>query len=390
MPTRKELILSVFKGEEPSQVVWQPRIENWYDVNKNNGSLPDRFGGMSLVEVYDELDASPRPYVYPYPSPEDLRGDEGWGGYCPQYSPPVITVDSGPNVEGDIRKEDDFIIEEWKTPKGDLKRTWKHPDTSIVARVHEYPIQDIDDLEIMSYILEEQEWNFNKKEWKKVNERIGSRAQVAAISSRAPFQELQLFLWGYEKTILNLRKNPEKVENFLETAEDAKEQEIEMLSESPVNIICFGDNLDGRMIGPDLFQEYLLPYYQRFAPKLRDAGKYVYSHWDGTLKGILQFAKETGMNGLEALTPEPQGDVSIEEIHKALGDEMVLVDGIPATYFLPSVDVKKLEESVKKILETFTPNLVLGISDELPPDSEIERVELVSEMVREYNENQVG
>jgi len=48
---------------------------------------------------------------------------------------------------------------------------------------------------------------------------------------------------------------------------------------------------------------------------------------------LLQYAHETGLDGIEAITPRPQGDVTLEEAKEALGDDMFLLDGIPAIYF---------------------------------------------------------
>ncbi|KXA88599.1 hypothetical protein AKJ61_04580, partial [candidate division MSBL1 archaeon SCGC-AAA259B11] len=75
----------------------------------------------------------------------------------------------------------------------------------------------------------------------------------------------------------------------------------------------------------------------------------------------------------------------LEEIKEALGDNMVLLDGVPAQLFMPNESEKALEKTVKKILNMFYPNIVLGISDELPPKANIERVKLVSEIVRDWN-----
>jgi hypothetical protein len=36
------------------------------------------------------------------------------------------------------------------------------------------------------------------------------------------------------------------------------------------------------------------------------------------------------VDGIEAITPEPQGDVTLEEMKEGLGDDLVLLDGIPA------------------------------------------------------------
>jgi hypothetical protein len=106
----------------------------------------------------------------------------------------------------------------------------------------------------------------------------------------------------------------------------------------------------------------------------------VHIHIDGAMKPLLPYIQDCPFDGVEAATPEPQGDVSIEQIKQALGD-MVLLDGIPAVYFLPTYPVEVLIECVQRLVRLFQPRLVLGISDEIPPDGEIERVKLVGEMV---------
>jgi hypothetical protein len=51
-------------------------------------------------------------------------------------------------------------------------------------------------------------------------------------------------------------------------------------------------------------------------------------------------------------------------------------------FFLPSFPLEMLTECVKQVVDAFYPYLVLGISDEIPPDGDIERVRLVGEMVQ--------
>ena len=91
------------------------------------------------------------------------------------------------------------------------------------------------------------------------------------------------------------------------------------------------------------------------------------------------------MDGIEAITPVPQGDVTLEEMKEGLGDDMYLVDGIPAIYFDDIYPEETLVECVHKILDMFAPNLVLGISDEISSTGDIERIRLVGKIVDEYN-----
>jgi hypothetical protein len=99
------------------------------------------------------------------------------------------------------------------------------------------------------------------------------------------------------------------------------------------------------------------------------------------------------MDGLECVTPKPQGDVTLEEMKKYIIDEgMFLRDGIPAILFTKRYPVKELEAFSKKILDMFgmSGRLQLGISDLLPSNADIERVRLVGEIVKEWNEKNFG
>ena len=66
-----------------------------------------------------------------------------------------------------------------------------------------------------------------------------------------------------------------------------------------------------------------------------------------------------------------------------MGDK-ILLDGIPAVMFIPVYTPDQLKRFTREILETFSPNLILGVSDELPPTADIRMVELVDEVVNDF------
>lgn len=49
----RDVNLSIFQDEDPGSVLWQPRLEYWYDVNKKRGTLPEHLKESSLFDVYD-------------------------------------------------------------------------------------------------------------------------------------------------------------------------------------------------------------------------------------------------------------------------------------------------------------------------------------------------
>jgi uroporphyrinogen-III decarboxylase len=184
-----------------------------------------------------------------------------------------------------------------------------------------------------------------------------------------------------------VRENMKKLERLAELihAKNKIDDEIyEVVGNSPIKIINFGDNIDCNLLPPNLFKQYALPYYKKRTKQLKYKAKYTHSHWDGSVKTLLPFAKDTGLDGIEAITPRPQGDVTLEEIRENIPENMILLDLIPAILFLPQYKNQELERCLENIYELFGNRLVLGISDELPPDADIEKVRFVSEWVKEH------
>jgi hypothetical protein len=73
--------------------------------------------------------------------------------------------------------------------------------------------------------------------------------------------------------------------------------------------------------------------------------------------------------------------MSIDEIKENIGDK-ILIDGIPAVLFLETYPIEQLLATTEKLIRLFHPQLILGISDELPQGAgveAIERVRLVAE-----------
>ena len=184
---------------------------------------------------------------------------------------------------------------------------------------------------------------------------------------------------GFENTIYALNDYPDKMKDFLKVIEEYEDKIYEVVLNSPLQILNFGENIDANINSPSLFEKYLIPYYKKRINQVHQKGKFCHIHMDGSLKPLLPLIDKAGFDAIEAATPLPQGDVTLEELKDALG-ETILIDGIPAILFLPQYSCKELEEFTIKVLEMFSPNLILGVSDEVPPTADIEKVKFVSKI----------
>jgi len=359
--TFRERTLHIFRRLPVDNVVYQPRIEHWYNVNKRQGTLPPRYQNMSLLDVYDDLGCSLRTY---------------------NFFNPCLKFDNTAGFKAETFQKDGVEITRWTTPVGSVET--HRVRTALAHRTIKYPVESPQDAGVIEYVLLSREPRFDLELFEKNDHLMGDRAAPMIYLPRVNLQRLFLEYMGFERTIFALQDEPALVKRLISVIDESDEAVLNVVAQCPVEIINFGDNLDQNMLSPPLFEEYVLPAYRRRVEKLKAAGKSCHAHWDGSVKLLLPYAERTGLDGIEALTPIPQGDVTIEEMKDALGD-MILLDGIPMTCFLPHEDEEELEETTRRIIETFSPNLVLGVSDEPSPVCDIERVRRVAEILREYD-----
>ncbi len=118
-------------------------------------------------------------------------------------------------------------------------------------------------------------------------------------------------------------------------------------------------------------------------------GIYSFIHIDGTLKGLLKQEASTGFDVLEALTPDPVGDLAIEEWATYVDKpDTILWGGIPGVYFTPVISDQEFDRHIRAVLDVMKsePRYVLGVADQVPPDGMESRVRRVAELVDKYGE----
>jgi hypothetical protein len=376
----KKLVLNTFAHKEIEKIVFSPRIYYWYIVNKLfkkynlkksvTDKIPWKYLNKTQLEIYEILNASPR--------------------YC--FETLFINLlETKLKPDSDIRiktirgQKRDEAIQIFNTPIGNLKQV-SAVGGGLGEHLIEYPIKTIDDLKIMRYILEHTELSFSNKNYIKAEQLFGDRAVVSTYTLHSPYQKLIIEYMGFSRAILFLKRYKNQIEDFISFLERWDDQMYNLLSNSPLKIINFGENIDANLSPPPYFEKYLVPYYKRRIKQLKNSNKFSHIHIDGSLKDLLPYLSELPFDGYEALTAQPQGDVTLEEIKDAIGNK-ILLDGIPSILFLAEYSKTFLEKYTNKVLKLFSPNLILGISDELSPNGDIRKVEMVSRIVNDFNPN---
>lgn len=360
-----ELHRQVVRSESRGKIVWQPRIDCWYrDKIFSDGALPEPYTGMTRPEIYRKLGCSARIYEY--------------NDCFQRVDHPEVKKYS--NRVSDTETE--HIVE---TPIGKISTITATTPSSWAEKREKWWITGVDDLRVAAWAEERCEWKWNEEHFQRTHEEWRDLGAPTIFMPRVNIQRLYIDMMGVEQAIYALHDYPASVDKYFQVLDESHERLIEVINRSPIDIINFGDNVHAGTLPPTLFQKYVLPSYQRRNELLHGAGKFTYAHWDGEVKALLPYARECGLDGIEAITPEPQGDVSTAEVKEALGDEMFLIDGIAAVLFDETFSLEDLLRQAKEIIELFASKLILGISDEISSTGDIERIRVIGELVDDYN-----
>jgi hypothetical protein len=352
-------------GQSGGKIIWQPRILCWYsDKIFFKQPLPEPYTGMTLPEIYRTLGCSNRLYEF--------------NACFKRKEHPSVH-----RIEKRLNETDTEVT--IVTPVGkQVAVNRRSPHVPHVISV-KYEVDSEDELKVAAWREENTSWEWDQARFDQLQAEIGDLGAPTMFMPRMNVQSLYIEKMGIEKGIYAIYDWQDNVEAYFHALEESHDRLIDVINSSPVDIINFGENVHAGTLSPDLFERYHLPACQRRCEKLHAAGKFVCSHWDGDCAPILKYARDTGLDGIEAITPKPQGDVTLEQIKDALGDDMFLLDGIPAVYFDSDYPVETLIECTKRIIDMFAPKLVLGISDEISSNGDIERIRLAGEIVDEYN-----
>jgi hypothetical protein len=369
----REATIRTFERKGVDRIVWQPRICYWYygnQVSKLPGEIkqedfpypkvPDRYRGKSVVEVHDLLNASIR-----------YAGEAtGRGVFRTRLDP-----------EADVRTESfqdhGSTVTITKTPVGTIRTVGRSGYPS------EFPVKTPADCEVMKYILDHTVFSFDEEAFRIADEVFGPRGTVQSFYPRSPFQKMVVEYMGARNFFIQLHRHQEEMEAMMDHIARWEDHVYEVLVNCPLEVLNFGENIDANLASPKFFERYLIDYYNMRTRQLHRAGKFCHIHIDGAIRPLLPLLDQLEFDGIEAATPKPQGDVEIGELKEGMGDK-ILLDGIPAVMFIPVYTPDQLKRFTREILETFSPNLILGVSDELPPTADIRMVELVDEVVNDF------
>ena len=360
----RERLLAVLAHQPPDRIPWIPRLELWYEARRRNGTMPVRWAGRSLREIERALGLGTparegRVFTQVYDGVEIVQRNEGERAIT-EYHTPVGTVCSVSRGSAELNA------------------------VGIGGRVEEYPLKTPADYAVWTWIVERARWLPTPDAYAAYDCEIGDDGLPMVNVGDVPFHHWMLELAGYDHAFYHLADYPHEVEHLVQTmAQVERERLWPVLAASPTRLLLHGVHLSSAFTPPPLFRRYILPYYEQLMPVLHAAGNAVTMHADNDTSLILELIERAGWDMVECFVTAPMVPVTLQRARAVWGDRVIIWGGVPSALLSPHVPEDEFRAYVEGLFDTIAPGnaFILGVADNVMPDSLIERVAWITETV---------
>lgn len=210
------------------------------------------------------------------------------------------------------------------------QRSWKDISPWQTERLIKQP----EDYPVLTYIVENTEYIADYFPIEQAMDWLDEEGIVLDALPHSPMQMLMIDWIGSEqgRFFYHHADYPDLVEALYSAISKSHEPLYEIAARSPAPITLCGDNIDGVLVTPGLFEKYFMPVYERQADILHEHGKLMAVHMDGRLRVLKDLIDETPIDIIEAFHPPPMGDLAVSEALSLWQDKVIWI-GFPSTVY---------------------------------------------------------
>jgi hypothetical protein len=266
-------------------------------------------------------------------------------------------------VEETTRNGNRYVVERKTTPVGSLEKVsvngWRCEDW----------VKNPKDYAIMKWIVDNTEVRVDPSIFERAEESLGDRGLTIEVPVfRTPLMRINVDLAGTERFCLDIADEVPELLELHDSLDALQMRALEESLETPSRYVKLFENLTVSMLGPNRYRGYLMPMYEKYAERLRTAGKRLMVHYDGALRAIKDDIAVAAFDIIESLTEPPEGDMPYDEC-RAVWPHKVFWGNINLEcYANPPEQLDKLVKAKRE--RAGKRATAFEISEDLPPNWE--------------------
>ena len=292
------------------------------------------------------------------------------------------------NVGVTIQKRDNGHTITWtlETPLGSISRTRVWEESTYSWAVKDWGVKSEADLRVLGYALANRTFSSCWDNYRAWSDCVDNMGVVYLIAGYSAMGQLLNYWMGIEGTMYAIADWPDTAREVVDQINGNNLGLIDLLAQSPAEIICMGDNFSSDIQPPTFYNKWSKSYYDEAIRRLHKAGKFVAVHIDGRLSGAIEMIRDSGADCADAVTPTPMGDLTPLQCRRAAGKDMILSGGVSPNTWLPEISDDDFRRAVLDWLElrNHSHRLIANAGDQVPPGAVEHRIELMGDLVDEY------
>jgi len=357
--------LQLLKGETPDEIVWTADLSYWMEGRRADGTArAEWFTEEGFLELHREHG------IFPY-------------YYYPKFCAFAERFDGPVTVERQARGN--ITLQRITCPAGELtsESAWL-PESCCSGTTKHFIVKERD-LDIFLDLLQYRRLlPANIDDYR---ERMAVWAVWDGVPGlalpRSPLAALTAEWAGVESTAFLLADCGEKMRAAMDRLEEQEAPILDAVCALAPPIAHFIDNLSSENLA-GLYDEFMAGRHRARLERLHAAGVAGVVHLDGTVRGLLPKLAKAGFDAVEALTPQPAGDLDPAEMRALVeGANTILWGGVPGVMFAPPYTWEDMRRHVERLLEAWQGYpFILGVADQVPPDGNISFCGKIAEIIR--------
>jgi hypothetical protein len=275
------------------------------------------------------------------------------------------------------------IYRTYSTPVGEVHEKLRYEEGYGSRWTIEHMIRRPEDYRVVEFIVRDTRLKPNFEDIIDREQELGDDGVVMVWATRSPYRQLEIELAGLERTTFDRADGLPELASLRVALEEQHEAIYRLAAESPATFIWCPDNLTDLTVARGLFESYYVPYYNRYAAMMRQAGKILVSHFDGRLASLAGAIGRTALPVIEAFTPPPMGDLSVAQAKAAWPDKVIWAN-YPGSVFWQTP--AEIEAFTLELLREAMPGgrFILGITENIPQVVRLRALQAMADGIAAY------
>lgn len=257
--------------------------------------------------------------------------------------------------------------------------------TATIPLPMEYPVADMD-----SWLKLKPFFTFNEERVieKRIEEAVEAQKKGTLVTATIPGGfDFPRELMGEENCCIAYYDDPELMEDIIATACDTSLKVLDRVSDKiTIDLVHIHEDMAGKsgpLIGPNLIEEFIKPYYTKVWEMLQSKGTKIFSmDSDGNINPVIDAYMDCGINAMFPM--EPAAGMDIVEIRKKYGNKLALKGGIDKHVLRESKDAirRELEYKLQPMMQE-SGGIVFALDHRIPNGTPIENYRYYVDTARE-------